>query len=49
MVVMPEDIEELEKLYKVAVRDDMDTFKFRGMDMDTKYVKYLLEYLKGLK
>ena len=46
MVLMPEDRVELEKLYTehVGVKD---TFIFKGREMNVRYVKYLLEYLKG--
>ena len=46
MVLMPYHMEELEKLYKVAKNDDKDTFMFKGQEMSTNYVKYLIEYLK---
>ena len=48
MTLMPEDIEELEKLYSkhAGVKD---TFTFKGQLMDVNYTKYLLEYLKGMQ
>ncbi len=46
MYVMPEDIEELEKLYNEALDSKKEVFKFKGKDLLTNYAKYLLEYLK---
>ena len=48
MTLMPEDRVELEKLFKIAKNDNKDTFWFKEQEMSTSYVKYLLEYLKGL-
>ena len=49
MTLMPEDIEELEKLYSIAKDGKKDTFTFKGQLMDVNYTKYLLEYLKGMQ
>jgi len=47
---MPEHIEELEKLYMETLDSkNQQTFIFHGQEMDVNYVKYLLQYLEGLK
>ena len=47
MVLMPVDMEELKKSYKVALEAGKDEFQFNGTPMATGYVKYLLEYIKN--
>jgi len=48
MVLIPEYMEELEKLYNETLDSkDQKTFMFHGREMDVNYVKYLLEYMKG--
>ena len=47
MELNEEDIKELEKLYLIALRDEKEVFLFKGREMFTEYVKYLLEYTKG--
>ena len=47
MTLMPEHVEELEKLFSIAKDDKQDTFFFHGQEMDVNYVKYLLQYLEG--
>jgi len=34
----------LQRQYEKAVKENQQTFMFKGQEMDTTYVKYLLEY-----
>ena len=37
----------LRRAYERAVKDELNYFKYLGQDFDTRYAKYLLEYLEG--
>lgn len=43
-----DDLVELRCSYSRAVKNGMDTFKFKGHDVLVAYAKYLIEYLESL-
>lgn len=34
--------------YERAVKDGSELFKFKGMDLNTKYAKYLIEHMENV-
>lgn len=41
------DLPILKALYAIAVKAKQESFGFRGIDLDTQYCKYLIEYFEG--
>lgn len=47
LTLTEEDLPAIEKLYKKAVKEKQDRFKYRDHDVLTAYAKYLIEYMKS--
>jgi len=43
------ELPDLKVEYERAVKEGAELFKFKGMDLDTKYAKYLIDYMEGIK
>jgi len=43
------DIEELRKLYTDAIKNDKETFWYKGQQIDTLFAEYMIRYHKSEK
>ncbi len=48
-IFLPEHLPALKRAYNKALKDNKETFTFKGAELLTKYAKYLIEYMTGLK
>jgi len=42
-------LKELKQVYKINLKKNKESFKFKGLEFLTSYVKYLLDYFESLK